>query len=284
MGIRGVWSFFRRMFKNIDPNTLEPLNIGIDMFSLVYTHRESLDDLLNLIKEWSNKGHCITCIWDGSAPQEKHAIIEERRVNRDAAKEKKCELEEYIKEHGNELDDADLIKLNSAIENLSWKSWHLTGSLKKEIKNTLGENIKHIFAPGEADDLLIELIFKKGVDVVLTLDSDIFAMGAPRIWRLMRTKGKWMVEDIRVEDVCNEWGISLNILQDASYLAGWDRCHLKGGEFIPFSRAISLVKFYGKLQPVLEKIQQFTSNESLLLLKQLKRESKERWLNILNNS
>ena len=280
MGIRGVWSFFRHLFKNVDPNKLDSLKIGIDMFSLVYTHRESLDDLLNLLKGWASSGHTITCIWDGTAPEEKKDIIAERRANRDTALDKKNKLEEYLKEHADELEESDVNKLNTAIEGLAWKSWHLTGALKREIQATLGEDIKHIFAKGEADDILIDMAFNKDFDVILTLDSDIFAMGAPRIWRLMKVRGKWSVEDIRIEEVCNNWGISLSILQDASYLAGWDRCHPKGGDFLPFSKALSLVKFYGKLQPVLEK-QPIATEESLLSLKHLKAESKMRWLKIL---
>ena len=286
MGIRGVWSFFHRLFSSVNPNSIDPLTLGIDMFSLVYTHRESLDELLEKIKGWSDHGHKIICVWDGTAPQEKQQIIEERRTNRNNAKEKKGELEEYLKEYGSELELNDVTKLQSAIDSLSWKSWHLTGTLKKEIQATLGPDITHVFAAGEADDVLIDMIFEKEVDVVLSLYSDIFAMGAPRIWRLMHFKGKWLTEDIAVEKICNEWGITLSILQDASCLAGWDRCHpkgaLKGQEFIPFSKALNLVKFYGKLSAVLEKNPDIVMTpEAVTSLKQLKAESKERWLKIL---
>ena len=291
MGIRGVWTYFHRSFNSVDPCKIEPLTLGIDMFSLVYTHRESLDELLNKIKGWSDHGHKITCVWDGTAPQEKQQIIEERRTNRNTAKEKKGELEEYLKEYGNELELEDLTKIQSAIDSLSWKSWHLTGTLKREIQTTLGPDILHVFAAGEADDVLIEMIFEKKVDVVLSLDSDIFAMGAPRIWRLMHQKGKWLTEDINVEQVCNEWGITLSILQDASCLAGWDRCHPKGPpkgqEFVPFSKALSLVKFYGKLNAVIDKNPEMAvsqGQEALVNLRQLKAESKERWLKILANA
>lgn len=281
MGIRGVWSCFKQHFQPIQPERLESQRIGIDMFSLVYTHRDSLDDLLNLIKGWGSK-HTVTCIWDGTAPKEKQEIIAERRSTRDTAKEKKGELEVYLAEHGSELAEDDIVKLNSAIENLSWKSWHLTGTLKKEIQVKLGPGIDHIFAPGEADDLLIEMTFNKEIDIVLSLDSDLFAMGSPRIWRLMK-KRSFFTEEISVEKVCNDWGISLSMLQDASYLAGWDRCHPTAGEFIPFSKALSLVKFYGKLQIILEKNNIEATQESLACLKQLKAESKARWLKVLAN-
>ena len=96
MGIRGAWSFFRKAFQMIDPLNMEPLNIGIDMFSLVYTHRANLDELLALLRTWATQGHTMTCIWDGTAPKEKQEIIGQRRNARESAMDKKSELEEYL--------------------------------------------------------------------------------------------------------------------------------------------------------------------------------------------
>ena len=50
MGVRGAWTTFRTLFKCIEPLHLEPLKIGIDMFSLVYTHRANLSELLELLR------------------------------------------------------------------------------------------------------------------------------------------------------------------------------------------------------------------------------------------
>ena len=51
MGIRGVWTLFRDLFHRIDPldSDVKPLKIGIDMFSLIYTYRAQLHDLIHLL-------------------------------------------------------------------------------------------------------------------------------------------------------------------------------------------------------------------------------------------
>ena len=293
MGVRGVWTLFRHLFKGIDPLVLdekEKLKIGIDLFSLAYSHRSCLDDLLELLKSWSIQGgHQLVCVWDGVAPKEKQSIIGERRSIRDSATDKKKDLEVYLEEYGGQLNETDIKHLKTAITSLSWQGWHMTNKLKKDIQEKLGADIKHVFAEGEADDILLDMAFDKEIDVVLTLDSDIFVMGAPRIWRLLKVRGNWLIEDISVEAVCNNWGISLGILQDAAFLAGWDRCHTDGkldkGKFMEFETALARVKHYGSWKIVLEKVVT-SENDSLFKEKEecllkLKKESREKWLKLI---
>jgi hypothetical protein len=283
MGIRGVFTTFRKAFDQINPLTIDPLNIGIDMFSLIYTHRANLNELIELLKSWSAHGHTLICIWDGTAPKEKHEIIEQRRDARDSAIDKKHELEEYLENFGSQLNETDIKHLKTAISCLSWQGWHLSGSLKKEIQLALGENIQHIYAPGEADDLLIEMTVNKTISVIISLDSDLFAMGSQRLWRLLRIRKSWLIEDISIEKVCTIWGISLSTLQDACFLAGWDRCHLNGTQFMPFETALNRMKHYEILGIIIEK---FIPNakidaEAYERLKQIKKESKDMWVNII---
>ena len=284
MGIRGVWSKFRRLFSIIDPLNLESLRLGIDMFSLVYTHRACLDELLELLSSWSSKGHLITCIWDGTAPKEKQEIIVQRREARETAIDSRSELETYLETFQADLNQQDITNLKAAIKSLSWQGWHLTGSMKREIQAKLGPSVTHIYAPGEADDILIQMAYEKKIDVILSLDSDLFAMGGEQIWRLLRFKNQWVVEDIKVEEVCNKSGINLSMLQDACFLAGWDRCHLKTGEsYMPFEVALNRIKHYQKLDVILDKFPVDYDNETLDRLANLKRESKTRWQQILRD-
>lgn len=282
MGIRGVWTTFRKSFNIIDPLEIAPSKIGIDMFSLVYTHRAHLDELLALLKSWSDHGHTMTCIWDGTAPKEKKEIIGQRRNARESAMDKKGDLETYLTNFGDQLSDTDVKHLKTAITSLSWQGWHLTGTLKREIQEKLGSTVEHIYAPGEADDMLIEMSATK-IGIILSLDSDIFAMGAERIWRLLRIRGKWIIEDISVENVCNTWGINLSQLQDACFLAGWDRCHLTGTSYMPFENAVNRVKFYQTWLAVMEKFhsKDLVDKDAIDRLNVIKKESKGRWLNIL---
>jgi len=283
MGIRGAWTTFRRLFNSIDPLEVGNKKIGIDMFSLVYTHRTSLNELIDLLKSWAVKGHTLTCIWDGSAPKDKQEIIGQRRNARESAMDTKGELEEYLEKFEGQLNEHDIKHLKTAITSLSWQGWHLTGSLKKEIQEKLGNQVKHIYAPGEADDMLLKMIDNKEIDLIMTLDSDLFAMGGERIWRLLRIRKEWIIEDICVETACDKMGISLNMLQDACFLAGWDRCHLTGTSYMPFEVALNRIKYYGSLQAVLDKFppNDAVNKEAMDRLKVLKKESRERWVTIL---
>ena len=255
MGIRGVWTFFRKHFPVIDPLLLNPgIRVGIDMYSLVYTHRAQLEPMLELLAKWSQHGHSLTCVWDGTAPQEKREIVQERKAGRATADDSKKTLETYLEDHAAELTEADIRNIKSTIKSLSWQSWHMTANIRKQIENTLGPNVEHLQATGEADDQLYKMILQdKTIDVVVTLDSDLFALGAPRIWRLLFTKGQFTVEEIFVRYVCSHWGLTLGNLQDACYLAGWDRFHKQGAAYMPFPTAVNRVKHYKNLQVILEK-------------------------------
>jgi hypothetical protein len=282
MGIRGAWTTFRKLFSLIQPLDIQPNKIGIDMFSLVYTHRTSLDELIELLKSWSQAGHTLTCIWDGIAPKDKQEIIGQRRNARESAMDTKGELEEYLEKFEGQLNEHDIKHLKTAITSLSWQGWHLTGSLKREIQEKLGQDVKHIYAPGEADDMLLKMLDDKDIDIIMTLDSDLFAMGGEHIWRLLRIRKEWIVEDIYVEKVCDKAKISLNMLQDTCFLAGWDRCHLTGTSYMPFEVALNRIKYYGNLNAVLEKFPPISvEQEALDRLKKIKKESKERWISIL---
>jgi hypothetical protein len=167
--------------------------------------------------------------------------------------DKKRDLEEYLEKFASQLDDTDVKHLKTAITSLSWQGWHLSGSLKRQIQETLGDSIQHVYAEGEADDLLIEMSVNGNIDVIVSLDSDLLAMGSPRLWRLLKSRKIWIIEDICVEDVCNTFGISLGTLQDTCFLAGWDRCHITGSTYMPFEVALNRMKHYGILGIVIEK-------------------------------
>ena len=117
----------------------------------------------------------------------------------------------------------------------------------------------------------------------MTLDSDLFAMGAERIWRLLRIRGKWLTEDISVEAVCNDWKISLSQLQDTCFLAGWDRCHLTGVSYMSFETALNRIKHYHTFSAVIDRFPPIEDVDSGTIerLMVLKNESKLRWQTII---
>ena len=290
MGVRGVWTYFRRLFKRINPEDIQALEskrIGIDMLSLIYTYKTLLDELVAFIIYLRDSGYEIICIWDGVAPKEKQEILMQRRAIRESTFKQKDTLTAYLEEYGSQLNETDIKNLTNAISSLSWQGWHLNSKKKQEIKDSLP--VQHVVAEGEADDLLLEMAFNGQIDIILTLDSDLFVMGAPHIWRLLQSNGllekvpknpngllekacqnpkipknNWHIEDIHIESVCVQCGISLEHLQDAAYLAGWDRCHLTGHSYMLFNNAIEKIR-NSNLQDILEVDPE--SHERLLKIK-----------------
>jgi 5'-3' exonuclease len=277
MGIRGVWSTFQSQCKPIDPMELPSLRIGLDMFSLVYTHRAHLKELIAFLLSWSQK-HTLVCVWDGTAPQDKTDVILQRRSVRESASDNRKMLEKYLEEHGHELGETDIKQVKTAITSLGWQSWHLTGAIRREVQAALPAPIVHKQAKEEADDELLEAAMDRNeIDVILTLDSDMFVMGAPRIWRLMRMRGQWQTQEYCVKDICQGWGISLKNLQDAAFLSGWDRFSSEA-EAMPFSVALNRIKHYRSLSVVCEKFGVKPAAENLEKLEELKAQSRARWV------
>ena len=117
MGIRGVWTLFRDLFHKIDPldPEIKPLKIGIDMFSLIYTYRAQLHDLIHLLVSLTTK-HTLICVWDGTAPDDKKNLIGQRRSTRESAINTKKDLETYLETYRSELTEQDIRHLKKAIE------------------------------------------------------------------------------------------------------------------------------------------------------------------------
>ena len=108
MGVRGVWTYFRSLFKHVDLDQLhKKKTIGIDMLSLIYTYRTLLDDLIIYINQLHTAGHTVICVWDGVAPTEKQAILKHRKSERDISLEKKDTLKTYLEEYRNQLNEEE---------------------------------------------------------------------------------------------------------------------------------------------------------------------------------
>jgi 5'-3' exonuclease len=187
-------------------------------------------------------------------------------------------LETYLKDHGHELSETDIKQVKSAITSLGWQSWHLTGAIRREIQAALGDPILHRQAKEEADDELLEMAMDKGeLDVVVTLDSDLFVMGAPKVWRPLYTRGVWQIQEYCVKELCMALGLSLKNLQDAAFLSGWDR-FTSEGEVMPFSVALNRIKHYRALDLICSKFGIKPAADALEKLEAVKAQSRARWL------
>ena len=116
-------------------------------------------------------------VFDGTPPEQKKAILEERRQNRHDAWVK---YEELLEKYGNNIPSSEKERFNKIKRNLIKIRKQDIYNLKK-LFDSYG--IQHITANGEADKLCAALVIKKKVHAVLTEDMDLFAYNCPYILR-----------------------------------------------------------------------------------------------------
>ena len=116
-------------------------------------------------------------IFDGKPPIEKYKALENRKKERESAKEKYEDLMSKLEGNISQKQKYELDKLKRSMVKITKEDVYLI----KSMFDAYG--ISHITAIGEADVLCASLVIKKKVYAVLTEDMDLFAYGSPIILR-----------------------------------------------------------------------------------------------------
>ena len=116
-------------------------------------------------------------VFDGKPPIEKHKELENRKKERQSAKEKYENLMNKLGENISQKQKYELDRLKRSMVKITREDVDLI----KSMFDAYG--ISHITAIGEADILCASLVIKKKVYAVLTEDMDLFAYGSPIILR-----------------------------------------------------------------------------------------------------
>ena len=116
-------------------------------------------------------------VFDGKPPIEKRKELENRKRERQTAKEKYENLMNKLKENISQKQQYELDRLKRSMVKITREDVNLI----KSMFDAYG--ISHITAIGEADILCASLVIKKKVYAVLTEDMDLFAYGSPIILR-----------------------------------------------------------------------------------------------------
>ena len=116
-------------------------------------------------------------VFDGKPPIEKYKELENRKKERQTAKEKYEDLMNKLGENISQKQQYELDRLKRSMVKITREDVDLI----KSMFDAYG--ISHITAIGEADILCASLVIKKKVYAVLTEDMDLFAYGSPIILR-----------------------------------------------------------------------------------------------------
>jgi 5'-3' exonuclease len=186
MGIRGLQSFMKKYSRScsidelLDPKNAK-LRIGIDALFYIYRWRGDVEKFLEFLRKLqANKQHVIL-VFDGKAEDSKAMETQKRRETRDAEIKSANQLQELIDTE--ELTSDEKFLLESKAKEHKEKGWSMLREERHLFKERLyQEKIPMIKAKGEADSLLAAMSAKGDIDLVISGDMDLVAMGAKLMW------------------------------------------------------------------------------------------------------
>lgn len=181
MGVRGLLSWLKPYAKTLRASELvaPPMRrIAIDISYYLYKWQGDKQRILAFLQTFQNAGHRILLTFDGRAADGKQWEAQRRRTVRDEAQNKATALFLEL-ERNQELSDEQRRHIERQANEQQRLGWRLTKEIRNEVKHLLYEHkVPMLKAETEADGLLAALSVRSDVDVVISGDMDVFAMGA----------------------------------------------------------------------------------------------------------
>ena len=182
MGIKGLFSFLNKWAQPVPPLG----RIGLDLFYFLYQSRGDLDVIKRLLAAYDMK--CAHAVLDGAAKSEPSERREELDARKEARKRVRGEMERLLEAPMDEMDAAGRAIVREKVRTLGRQAWTPSRDYVEEVVAWL-EGVGAVVhrAEGEADGYLVNLEREGVIDVIISNDSDIIALGAKRLVRPVNT-------------------------------------------------------------------------------------------------
>lgn len=186
MGIRGLYSFLKKHGRSASFDELlnpsnEKLRIGIDVLFYIYRWQGDVEKFLEFMRKLQANKHHVLLVFDGKAEDAKATETQKRRETKDAELKAANELEEIIKTE--DLTPEEKFLLESKAKEHKEKGFSMLREERHAFKERLyQEKIPMVKAKGEADSLLAAMSMKGELDIIISGDMDLVAMGAKVMW------------------------------------------------------------------------------------------------------
>ena len=190
----------------------------------IYMYRALSDDCLveGMFQLLSVLRHCgvsPVLVFDGKAPAEKNAVLDERRERRRKATVRRGEIEALLVECVDQDDREDLqSELNSA-KKAAVRLRRSDVDAVRELCMSMG--VAFVNAEGEADVLCAQLVNKKHVYACLSEDMDMFAYGCKRVLRYLSLLARTVVM-YDFDGIIETLDMTSSQFRDVCVLAGTD--------------------------------------------------------------
>ena len=186
MGVKGLQSFVRkyskqRTFQELLESTNQRLRIGIDISFYIYKWQGDVDKIMAFIKQLQANQHHVLLVFDGRAEDGKQWEAQRRRdVRENEMKSAQAILD--LLDSEDVTDDQRFMLERRAAEHQK-RGWSLTREIRHGIKERFyRERVPMVKARGEADGLLASASSRGELDIVISGDMDLLAMGTTSLW------------------------------------------------------------------------------------------------------
>jgi len=251
MGVRGLMGYCKRIQHPVSAK--QNLKIGIDAFSLIFLFREERNSFEKYLQALIDNNHTLTFVMDKRAQKEKKEVVDERKEIRKEAKAEASQLTSFTQtDEYAELDDDQRRLVAAALSLKERDAWCLYPEYVKWLKGMIQAlAITLVIAEEEADSYLA----KGDYEVVISSDSDLLILGVKALW----IPGKKNYEILR-EDFLNTLGLEGEQLYQLAFMCG---CDVQPRKIVDIQSAVSLLRFYGSIFKVYERLPSKITKEDI---------------------
>jgi hypothetical protein len=187
MGVKGLQNFIKKYSVSksfndlLDPNNTK-LRIGIDISFYIYRWQADVQKIIEFLRKIEQNKHRIILVFDGKAEEGKIWESQRRKEVRENEMKSAEGIYELLRTEEDLSDDQRFLLEQLALQHQK-KGWHLKNDVRRSLKEKLYiEKIPMVKAKGEADGLLASMSARGDLDLVISGDMDLLAMGAKVLW------------------------------------------------------------------------------------------------------
>ena len=191
MGIKGLFQFLSRYEKRVTiAEAVKGKSVGVDIFWFLHQSKGDLSIIHHYLKPIIQNAKEVHCVWDGPPSSDTKSVRKGKEQDRQEIIQSIVRLDAFLMYQMDQLSEKDQHTLQQYVEQLRKKSWKATPEYICTVKNWLEEQGCFQYqALMEADALLMELEKEHGVELIISNDSDLLALGSACLLRMYDGEG-----------------------------------------------------------------------------------------------
>jgi len=186
MGIKGLFQFLSKCEQRVFiTDAVHGKSVGLDMFWFLHQSKGDKTVIYNYMEPIIQHAKEVHCVWDGTPSSDTAPMRKERESKRQELMDTIIQLDTVLTYQMEQLTEENEDVLHAYIEQLRKKVWKPSPDYIQSIKKWLKEKgCIQYQEKGEADEWLRELEREKKIELVITNDSDLLALGCMRVLRM----------------------------------------------------------------------------------------------------